>query len=182
MLKRWKKIGTKTIHENPWWKYKIDSFQIPNGVAGEYHYVHTEGSSLIIPVKDDGMLILVNQYRYLCDRESLEFPCGGVKSGFSPLEMAVKELQEETGYASEKMERLCEFNPYNGVTTEICTVFAARGLHTKVAKPDATEEFEIINCSPTELDELIRKGRIWDGMTLAAWALTKEKITRDNKL
>src|SRR5208283_655228 len=81
MLAHWKKLTSKIVHKNPWWNYHLDSFQIPNGVKGEYHYVHTEGSSLIIPVIDNGKIILVNQYRYLRDRESIEFPCGGVKPG-----------------------------------------------------------------------------------------------------
>ena len=78
MLSRWKKLTSKIIYTNPWWTYTLDSFQIPDGVKGEYHYVHSEGSSMIVPVMEDGKIILVNQYRYLGERESIEFPCGGV--------------------------------------------------------------------------------------------------------
>ncbi len=176
MLSRWKKLSSKTLHKNPWWTYKVDSYQIPNKVSGEYHYVHTEGSSMVVPIRDDGKLILVNQYRYLCERESIEFPCGGVKPGKSYDEIAIMELEEETGYRSDDLQMIGEFNPFNGVTNEFCAVYVGRKLVRTAPKPDETEEFEIMACSPKELDEMIRNNKIWDGMTLAAWTLAKERI------
>lgn len=178
MLRRWKTLTSKVVSKNPWWTYKIDTFKIPEGVAGEYHYVQTEGSSMIVPVTDDGRIILVNQYRYLCDRESIEFPCGGVKAGKSYEEMARLELEEETGYRSDDVERVGEFNPFNGVTNEMCAVHVARNLQPAQAKPDATEEFELLRCTPGAIEEMIRTNKIWDGMTLAAWTLVKDRIAR----
>lgn len=178
MLNRWKTLSSKVVHKNPWWTYKLDSFRIPNGFTGEYHYVQTEGSSMIVPVTADGRLVLVNQYRYLCDRESIEFPCGGMKQGRSYDEMARMELEEETGYRSDDIKRVAEFNPYNGVTNEICAVYIARNLVRSQSKPDATEEFEVIECTPDELDQMIRTNKIWDGMTLAGWMLAKDKIAK----
>ncbi len=176
MLSHWKKLASKIVHKNPWWNYRLDSFQIPNGVRGEYHYVHTEGSSLIIPVMDDGKIILVNQYRYLRDRESIEFPCGGVKPGHTYDEMARLELEEETGYVAQSWNKAGEFNPFNGVTDEMCTVFIARGLSYVAAKPEATEEFELLQVSPEEFEAMIASGDIWDGMTLAAWLLVRKQF------
>ena len=176
MLRRWKKINTKVIHKNPWWTYKLDNFEIQDGFSGEYHYVHTNGSSMVIPITDDRKIILVNQFRYLCNRESLEFPCGSVKEGKSHLETAHSELEEETGYLANLMENVGEFNPYNGVTSEICKIFLARRLQLTVAKPDDTEEFELVFCSPEEIDVMISEKIIWDGMTLAAWMLSRQHV------
>jgi len=176
MLSRWKTLTSKVVHQNPWWTYKVDTFEIPNGLTGEYHYVHTAGASMIVPVDGDGRLILVNQYRYLCDRESVEFPCGGVKEGKTFDEMAAIELEEETGYRSNELIRIGEFNPYNGVTNEVCAVYIATSLYQTASKPEATEEFELVVCTPDELDEMIRENRIWDGMTLAAWLLARDEI------
>jgi ADP-ribose pyrophosphatase len=176
MLKRWKQLSSKIIIKNPWWMYKLDEFQIPNGIKGEYHYVHTNGASMIIPMTNDGKIILVNQYRYLCDKESIEFPCGGVKEGKSYEEMAHIELEEETGFRSNDLEHIAEFNPYNGVTNEICKVFIAKELVQSKAIPDSTEEFEILYKTPNEVEELIRSNIIWDGMTIAAWGLVRSKL------
>lgn len=181
MLTRWKSLTSKVVLKNPWWTYKLDTFQIPNGVSGEYHYVHTEGSSMVIPFLEDGRLILVNQYRYLRDRESIEFPCGGVKPGKSHEETARHELEEETGYRSDDVEFIGEFNPFNGVTNEFCSVYIARRLQLSKAMPDVTEEFEIVLKTPHEIEMLIRAKQIWDGMTLAAWALARDILSVEKK-
>ena len=176
MLKRWKKISTKVIYTNPWWTYKLDAFEIPDRLSGEYHYVHTNGSSMVIPLTGKGKMILVNQFRYLCDRESLEFPCGSVKEGKSYLETAHMELEEETGFCAGSLEFIGEFNPYNGVTSEICRIFFAHQLQPAVTEPDETEEFELVYCTPEEMDAMIREKTIWDGMTLAAWMLSRYDV------
>ncbi|MDP1678444.1 MAG: NUDIX hydrolase [Bacteroidota bacterium] len=176
MLKHWKQLSSKIVFKNSWWTYKLDEFQIPDGVNGEYHYVHTNGASMIIPVTSEGKIILVNQYRYLCNRESIELPCGGVKEGKSYEEMAYIELEEETGFRSNDLQYAAEFNPYNGVTNEICKVFIAKALVQSKAIPDSTEEFEILYKTPSEVDEFIRSNTIWDGMTIAAWGLVRSKL------
>lgn len=135
MLKRWTRLATVVMFKNPWWTYKKDEFRIPGGIDGEYHFVHTHGSSMVIPVLPDGRIVLVNQYRYLCDRESIELPCGGVKEGKTYEEMAAIELAEETGFTSASITAVGEFNPYNGVTDEICRVFIARDLVRTTAIP-----------------------------------------------
>lgn len=176
MLKRWKQLSTKIISQNPWWTYKRDEFQIPDGIKGEYNYVHTNGASMIVPVTKEGKIILVNQYRYLCDKESIELPCGGVKDGKTYEEMAHLELEEETGFQSKNLQYAAEFNPYNGITNEICKVFIAKELIQTKAIPDSTEEFEILQRTPEEIDMLIQNNTIWDGMTIAAWALIRKKL------
>lgn len=131
---------------------------------------------MIIPVLDNGKIVLVNQYRYLCDKESIEFPCGGVKPDKTYEEMARIELEEETGFTSTELSYVAEFNPYNGVTNEMCKVFIAWNLLKTKSIPDETEEFEILYKTKKEIDELIDTNKIWDGMTIAAWGLVRNKI------
>ncbi len=175
-LRSWKKLSESIIAHNGWWTYRKDSYELPSGKKGEYHYVHTNGASMVIPVTPDGKLVLVRQYRYLCDRESIEFPCGGIKDGSSYTETAEQELREETGYASGNFARAGEFNPYNGITDEICRVYIARELVFVGAAPDETEEFEIVLLTPSELDARIVSGEIWDGMTIAAWGIVRNSF------
>lgn len=174
-LRRWKKLSSDLVLANGWWKYQKDAFVLPSGKNGEYHYVHTNGASLIIPVLDDGRILLVNQYRYLNEKESIEFPCGGVKDGHTYEETARHELVEETGYEAGLMEEIGAFNPYNGVTDEICRMFVAGKLEHVGARPDMTEEFEYLQVTPSEIDAMIGSGKIWDGMTIAAWCIVRQK-------
>jgi ADP-ribose pyrophosphatase len=133
---------------------------------------------MVIPVLPDGRLLLVNQYRVLVDRESIEFPCGSVKNGSSHEETAWHELAEETGYSAARLFQIGEFNPYNGVTDEMCRVYLARDLLYVGPNPDETEEFELIQLSPEELGKKIEEGAIWDGMTIAAWGIGRDLIKK----
>jgi ADP-ribose pyrophosphatase len=175
-LTPWKRIAQAVAARNPWWTYRRDEYELPSGKRGEYHYVHTNGASMIIPVTDDGKLLLVNQYRYLCAKESIEFPCGGVKDGSSYNETAWHELREETGYTTDALFEVGEFNPYNGVTDEICKVFIARNLRYVGVAPDDTEEFEYLRLTADEFAAEIASGRVWDGMSIAAWAIAQSRI------
>jgi ADP-ribose pyrophosphatase len=96
-LKTWKKISEAVLFKNSWWTYKKDEIELPSRKRGEYHYVHTNGASMVVPVLSDGRIVFVNQYRYLNDRESLELPCGGVKVGTytkKPRSMNLKRKQD----------------------------------------------------------------------------------------
>ncbi len=176
-LSKWKKLSQRELGKNPWWVYRQDTFMLPNGEVGDYFYVHTNGSSLVIPVLDDGSVVMVRQYRYLCDEESLEFPCGGVKAAGDYLSTAVRELAEEAGFASSDLQHVGQFNPFNGVTNEWCRVYIAKQLQKVEAQPDATEEFELHQLTPSEIDARIQSGEIWDGMSIAAWAIARANVT-----
>lgn len=171
MLKKLKKLNEELIKSNPWWDYRLDNYTLPNGKSGEYHYVDSRGSTKIIPVTDQSNFLMLRQYRYLNERESIEFPGGGNKAGFTPRENANIELLEETGYSSLKLTELGEYNPFIGVTNEMCHVFLADKLVFKGAKPDDTEQFELLELTESEVLSRIANGNIWDGMSLAAWCL-----------
>jgi ADP-ribose pyrophosphatase len=175
-LSRWKKLSESIVFRNSWWTYKRDTFALPSGRPGEYHYVHTNGSSMVIPVLDDGNILMVNQYRYLAERESIEFPCGSVEDGSSYDQTARHELSQETGYSANELSMVGEFNPYNGVTDEMCHVYIAKELQFVGGTPDDTEEFELVSLTLEQIDEYIQTSIIWDGMSVAAWCIARSKI------
>lgn len=176
-LGKWKKISERIEGENPWWTYKIDDYFFPNGTKGKYYYAFTYGSVFIVPVTDSGKILMVNQYRYLNDRFSIEFPGGGIKKGEEPLFSARKELIEETGFDGD-IEKAGFHNPFNGVTNEICHVFIARNLKpSDKYKKDDSEEFELGEYSVDEIEAMIDSNEIYDGMSLATWALVKKRVS-----
>ena len=176
MLKVLRQIGTELLAKNPWWEYRKDLYEHPDGSEGDYYFVHTPGSVMIVPITDEGKIMLVRQYRYLNRREGLEFIGGGIKPGKSVEESAHEELLEEAGIIAGKLIHIGEFNPMNGVTDEICNIFVARSLKKDAAKPEATEEFEIEELDYSTICEMISVGTIWDGMTLAAFAIFEQRI------
>jgi len=170
-----KTISTREVLRNKWWRYFVDEYKFPDGSDGEYHFVRTSGSTMTIAKLSETSFVLTRQYRYLNRRISLEFPGGGIKEGLEPETNAREELTEEAGYEATEMIKLGIFNPFNGVTDEICHVFLALGLTQVEARPEPSEEFEIVTLSKQQINEYIQKGELWDGMTLASWALYLSK-------
>lgn len=175
-MRRWRKISSRLFARNKFWSYFIDEYAIGENLTGEYHYVHTPGSTLVIPVGEDGKLLLVRQYRYLNDLFGTEFPCGGVQIGLTPEENALKELREETGFTADHLLPVGKFTPFTGASDEFCSVFIARQLRPEPLEPDATEEIETFWCSREDVEHMIEKNEINDGLTLAAWAMAKHLI------
>lgn len=173
-LQKWLQLSEKVIFENIHWTYKKDTFKLENDDRkGEYHYVHTSGSSLIIAKKNDKYLF-VEQFRYLNQDFSLEFPCGSVPENSNPKENAHKELREETGFDSKNLIYIGKFAPYSGVSDETCSVFYCEDLFPSPLQNDQFEEFNLVELSYGEIEDKIAKNEIWDGMTLAAWILFKK--------
>jgi ADP-ribose pyrophosphatase len=175
-LKRWNKLRQKTIFKNDHWSYNLDEFEIEGGTKGKYHYVHTLGSTMVVPILDSKKLLLVKQFRYLNQRESLEFPCGSIHKGLSAEENAIKELREETGLDG-KLKYIGEFSPYTGAADEMCSVYVANNLFQSPLPMDDTEEFELVELSIEDFEKLIKENKIWDGLTLSAWILAKNHLS-----
>ncbi|MES2765311.1 MAG: NUDIX hydrolase [Bacteroidota bacterium] len=171
MLKILRQISSEVKFSNPFWNYRFDKYSLPNGNEGEYHYVETRGSVMVVPKLKDGSFILLRQYRYLNQRLSIEFPGGGILRGKSAEESAEIELQEESGFKAGKITQIGQFNPCNGITSEMCSVFFADELEKEKIGHDTSEEFEPVIMTTDEINRAIQSGDLWDGMTMAAWSL-----------
>ncbi|MEK7497189.1 MAG: NUDIX hydrolase [Patescibacteria group bacterium] len=176
MKQRVKKLSEKTLMQNPWWDYKLDHILWSNGQEGDYYYgVVKNGSVIIVPILDDGRFILIQQYRYLHDKFCIEFPSGGINTKEFAINAAKRELREETGYTSRNFINVGLFENTAGLLKNTIHLFIANKLCYTVldTKPDYTEDIKIITLSVGEVEEMIRKGKIWDGKTLAAWAVVR---------
>lgn len=137
---------------------------------------------MVVPVRDDGSLVMVRQYRYLMQRTSLEFPAGGLPEGVAPLENAQRELKEEAGHAAGRWHELGRFAPYNGVSNEYCHVYLATELTAIGAEPEETEEIEIVFLQPDEVRLQIDSGELWDGMTIASLSVYESWLRQNESL
>ncbi len=171
MAHKFDTLASEVMNENPFWTYKKDTYVMPSGAKGDYFYVASRGSVMIVPVLENGKLLMTSQFRYLNRRESLEFPGGGRKENLSYFEAAQAELEEETGGIADNLELIGAFNPFNGVTDEICYVYSAKNIIFNIAKPDESEEIVLLEKGADEIIELIEKGTIYDGMTITAFTM-----------
>lgn len=172
-MKHLKKLSEETLHENPWWKLKHDVYEKPNGEPADYYYGQTNGMSLVIPVLEDGRVVMVVQYRYLFDKQSIEFPGGGISDGSTPLETAKNELYQETGWVGGEFNKIAKFEPSSGYVKDLTHVYLASAVEQHEPQPDDTEEIEVIYRRADEIDDMIKRGDIWDGQSLAAWSLVR---------
>jgi ADP-ribose pyrophosphatase len=173
-MKSFNRISTEIIDKNPYWEYRKDIYTLPNQKDVPYFYVHSAGSVIIIATNQN-KFILVKQYRYLNHRMSIEFPGGGINPEYSVIQNAIKEFSEETGFTSEKNVIIGEFNPFIGVTDEMCFVIEAENLKAVEVEGDESEEIEVMYLTAKEIDNCIRDRSIWNGQTIAAWTIYKNK-------
>lgn len=174
-LTPWKKLSSEVKFVNRWWTYRFDRCLLPNGKEGEYHIADYPDCVMIIPRTQENTFLLVRQFRYPHQRESIEFPCGSCRHGdvIDTYEVAAgHELAEEAGVAG-TLHQIGQFALANSVLMTMCVVFFADHLTQKSEVPDDSEEFERMTLAAEEIDEKIRSGEIWDGTTISAWALYK---------
>jgi len=114
------------------------------------------------------------------EKESIEFPGGGIEPGIDLVENARRELYEETGCIADDMLKVGMFEPANGYAKDLAHVFIARVAEMRsLPESDASEEFEVLIRRPDEIDRMVRNNEIWDGTTLAAWAMVRHHFFKE---
>lgn len=170
-----KTLSSKVLDKNPWWEYKHDEYELPGGKVGNYYYAETRGVSMVVPRLPDGRYFLVQQFRYLTQRLSWEFPGGGLKDGQTPEAAARAELLEEAGLEPRTLVFLGQGEPSNGFIKDQTHFWLAEvsGLQAK-NQPDTTEIFTATKTvTAAEFEAMVVAGEIWCGQTLTAWCLAK---------
>lgn len=143
-----------------------DTVKTPDGVVTTREYLHHPGASMIIPMFEDGTVILERQYRHPLRRSFLEFPAGKLNPAESPFNCAKRELMEETGYEAQIWKKLGRFNNAIGYSDEEITVFYAGDLKYVEQHLDAGEVLDIIKMPFSEVLKQCLNGEITDVKTI----------------
>ena len=148
--------------------------RFPNGQEHEVEIVRHAASVVLIPIQDDGRVVIVRQYRAPLDRETWEFPAGRLNDGESADDAARRECEEETGYVPNQLERLRELYPAPGFCDESLIFFRASDLRPPPAdsphKRDEDEDITTRTVTVTEARAMLERGEIVDLKT--AYGLT----------
>ena len=145
-----------------------DRVRLPNGKITTREVMRHPGAAAVVPVTEDGNVILVRQFRYPFARVMLEIPAGKLDPGEDPLACARRELTEETGYEASEFVSLGVFYPSVAVMDEQIHLYLARGLTFRATNPDADEFLNVEQRPLKELVDLILQGGAPDGKTQAA--------------
>ena len=147
----------------------VDKLRMPDGSeAYRETVVRGKNAAAVLAVDNDGSLIFVRQYRHAFKEMLLEIPAGVLEEGEDAEAGVLRELEEETGKKAETLEFLCEMYPTVGYCTEKITLFIATELTEGQQKLDADEFLEIEKYTLDEAVDMIYKGEIKDGKTIAA--------------
>ena len=141
---------------------------LPDGSITHWDLIHHRGGAAVLPIDDDGMLILERQYRIGADAELLEIPAGKSEAGEEPVETVRREMEEEIGYTSDDIEFLARFAPAPAYSEEFTTIYLARNLKKTDKNPDADEFLSIERYDTDTVVDMIRRGELTDGKTIAA--------------
>jgi ADP-ribose pyrophosphatase len=168
----WKTINSQLKADFPLFKVFQDLVELPNGLKLDYYRIEKTPVAVVLPVFSD-KLVLVKQYRYPIKSYSLELPAGHVKSNETSEECALRELKEETGFTTGKIEKLISYNPSTEYSDQVYSIFIAKDL--KKGKTNR-EKYEIIDVELLKTEYVIEKimdGTIIDGRTITAVLLAK---------
>lgn len=144
-----------------------DTVRLPNGKSAIREVMRHPGAAAVVPVTEDGDVILVRQYRYPFAEVMLEIPAGKFDPGEEGLDCARRELQEETGYDAKEWQYLGVFYPSVAVMDEKIHLYLARGLTFRATNPDADEFLHVVRLPLRELVAQILGGSVPDGKTQA---------------
>jgi ADP-ribose pyrophosphatase len=156
---------------------KVDQIEYDSGTLGVREVAVHPGGAAVVPVKDDGKIILVKQFRHPIQQAILELPAGKLDKGEDPLVCAERELSEETGYKAGKIEKLGLISTSPGFCTEILHIYLAENL---VAGNHNREEgeygMEILEFTLEEIEQKIQNGEIIDAKTICGIYYAKNKL------
>jgi ADP-ribose pyrophosphatase len=143
-----------------------DTVELPDGTQATREYVIHPGAVMVIPLLDDGRLVLERQFRYPMGKVMIEFPAGKLDTGEDPLVCAKRELLEETGYSAREWARAGLLHPVISYSTEFIDIWFARGLALNQRQLDEGEFLEVFTATPAELLGWCRDGEVTDAKTL----------------
>ncbi len=162
------KVQQKNIFEGRVLSLALETHQLPDGRSAEYEIIHHPGGAAVLPVLDDGRLVLIRQFRPAAGGMLLEVPAGRLEEGESPEECVRREIVEEVGYRAGHLEKLGEMLPTVGFCTEKVCLFVATGLTRTEQALEDDEFIEIVICEAEEALAMVQRGEILDGKTQLA--------------
>ncbi len=190
MLQQDKDLNEKTVSSEEIYKGKIvhlfcDTVRLPNGKEATREVIRHVGAAAVVPLTDEGNVILVRQYRYPFSQVMLEIPAGKLDIGEDPIDCAKRELIEETGYDAKELVYLGAFYPSVAMLNEVIHLFLAKNMTLCETNLDEDEFLHVEQRPLSEVVEQVMRGEIPDGKTqtaiLKAYYLLNGDVTPDKQ-
>ena len=177
----WRQRARRYLYRSPWYDVQQDDLTLPDGSEATFTYVEHPGFVSIVPLLEDGRVLLIRSYRYPVDQWVLEVPAGGLgRPGGAPRdprEVAASELGEETGHVAGRLSHIADYWSAIGNSRSRASVFLATGVRPHGAQRlESTEHIEL-RPTPAEVAlAMASDGRIADGHSALAWLMCENAI------
>ena len=152
---------------------RVDTVELPSGRRTIREIAEHSDAVCMVPVDDDGNVLLVRQYRKPAESSILEVPAGGVEAGEVSEDTVIRELQEEVGYTAARITHLASFWVAPGWATERMHAYLATGLTPSKLSADDDENIQVVRVPFADAVAMIQTGEIQDGKTIASLLLAQ---------
>ena len=170
-------LKSEIIHTGKVFNTKVDQIEYNSGNKSIREVAEHPGGAVIVPVTDEGQIIMVTQHRYPVDKTLLELPAGKLNKNENPFHCAVRELEEETGYKSDNVKEIGSIYTTPGYSTEKLSIYLAKDLMPGNHNREEGEfGMKVFAYTLKEIDEKIYSGEIVEGKTICGIYLAKNSI------
>lgn len=159
-------VDGSLVYDGAFLKVQCDSVKLPDGKRTVREYFRHPGAVVILPLFDDGTVLLERQFRYPLDQVFIEFPAGKIDHREDPLACAKRELLEETGYTATDWHFLCTIHNAIAYSDEHLDIYLARGLTAGERKLDEGEFLDIFKAPLSDLLDWVKIGVVTDVKTI----------------
>jgi ADP-ribose pyrophosphatase len=174
-IEPWRRVSSRLALSAKTFRVRRDRVALPGGADApiDYAYLDQPAAVVVLALRDDQQLLMVEQYRYPVGRVTLEFPAGSLSGAEPPADAARRELAEEVGVTAAALQQVGAFHQATSLTTAEVFVFLARGLRAGEPHREATEQMVVRAVPPGDFARLIDDGVIHDAITLACYFLAR---------
>ena len=169
-------VSSDLIYTGKTIQLRVDTVEVPNKGYQKREIIEQKGAVAIVAITDDNKIVLVKQYRKAVEKELYELPSGKIEIGETPLDCAIRELKEETGYSVESLKLIHKYYTTPGFSNQLVFIYLAKNLIPGESHLEEDEFLEVYEIDREEAYNMVISNEICDSKTIIGLLLTKELI------